>query len=124
MHLRTYCWTGKFLCKLCADPKLMKQNKTSRTHNDNLSPPELLVHLKYSHLGSCAFPYDLDAEWVVGNKDPVKPLVLVSLRSIRNRQWHWNLITICGRIPDLDREGMLVSVCVYVEQASRTDAMK
>ena len=70
--------------------------------------------MKHLHLGSCAFPYDLDSEWVHGKLDLVKPLALVSLRSSRNRQWHWNLITICGWVPDLDREGMFVYLYLYV----------
>ncbi len=72
------------------------------------------MQLKYSHRGPCAFPYDLDAEWVVGNKDLVKPVVLVGLRSSGNGQRHWDLITFCARVPDLDSEGMFVCqrICV------------
>ena len=64
----------------------------------------LLKQLNYSHLGPSRFPYDQDSEWVVNHNDFVKPLALISLRSSRNRQRHWNLITIHGRVPDLDKE--------------------
>lgn len=52
----------------------------------------------------------------MGNNDLVKPLALVSLRNSRNRQRHWNLITSCGWVQDLDREGWLACryVCTFV----------
>ena len=56
--------------------QLMNVNLEERTQTS--------AFLKYSHLGSGALSVDLDAEWVLTNRDPVKPLVLIRLRSGRN----------------------------------------
>lgn len=62
----------------CQNPKIRPKHRDHITHLSSY----VLFHFhnqKHSHLGSCAFPCDLDAERIVGNKDPVKPLRLDSL---------------------------------------------
>lgn len=80
-----------------------------RTHGEDITEPP--VQLKYSHLSSCAFPCDLDAERVVGDFHLVKPLVLVGLWSRGKRQRHRDLVTRRGWVPDLNGDGRNVFAC-------------
>lgn len=59
---------------------------------------------QHSHLGSCAFPEDLDSKGIVCILDFIKPLSGVSLRCIRECQLYRNLIARIGRVQDLENK--------------------
>lgn len=107
--------------KISNKPQNSGNTIKKQTNKKTLSPPQPIRRPEHSHLGSCALPVDLNSKGVVGNFDLVQPAVLINVRSGRNRQLYRNLITFCGRVPDLDRGGNVTHV--YVEQASRMDTL-
>lgn len=72
----------------------------------------------YSHYSPGAIPNNLDAEWVLDNSDPVKPIALFSLRSCRNRQLHWYLIAIIIWVIDLHVEELLLHQFMHINHES------
>lgn len=46
---------------------------------NHIRSARLISSISYSHLGSCALPYDLDPKRVLGNNNLVEPLALISL---------------------------------------------
>lgn len=72
----------------------------------------------YSHYSPGAIPNNLDAEWVLDNSDPVKPIALFSLRSCRNRQLHWYLIAIIIWVIDLHVEELLLHQFMHITHES------